>query len=112
MADLQGGTSQKKPQHFLSLDIIDPKSSITSQQMSPLNHQMGASIVTTPNNNNNMNHSKLNIKSRENSLLANIKKLDEEYREMKKPFVDGKKKSGGVEDVVFYSGVGYKKVVR
>jgi len=57
-----------------------------------------------------MNHSKLNIKSRESSLLANIKKLDEEYREMKKPFVEGKTK--GVEDIVFYSGVGYKKVVR
>lgn len=50
--------------------------------------------------------SKLNIKSRESSLLANIKKLDEEYREMKKPFVNPKEK----DDIVFYSGVGYKKV--
>jgi hypothetical protein len=50
--------------------------------------------------------SKLNIKSRESSLLANIKKLDEEYREMKKPFVNPREK----DDIVFYSGVGYKKV--
>jgi hypothetical protein len=58
-----------------------------------------------------MNHSKLNIKSRESSLLANIKKLDEEYREMKKSIAEPKKKSG-VDDIVFYSGVGYKKVIR
>jgi hypothetical protein len=70
-------------------------------------HTQEKTISQSPVNITHVSHqSKLNIKSRESSLLANIKKLDEEYKEMKKPFVNPKEK----DDIVFYSGVGYKKV--
>ena len=91
MNDLQ--TSSKPVTTIGQLDFHTQERSVTISQ-SPVN-------VT------HVSHqSKLNIKSRESSLLANIKKLDEEYREMKKPFVNPKEK----DDIVFYSGVGYKKV--
>ena len=90
MNDLQQSSSKHPVDHF-----HQEGAGTTAQSQSPVN------ITHTSH------QSKLNIKSRESSLLANIKKLDEEYREMKKPFVTNSKDK---DDVVFYSGVGYKKV--
>jgi hypothetical protein len=52
-----------------------------------------------------MNTSKLNIKSRENSLLENMNRLEEEFKEDSKPAVNPQ-----IQDVIFVSGVGYKTV--
>ncbi len=56
-----------------------------------------------------MNTSKLNIKSRENSFLGHMSRLEEEYIEEIKTTAE-KVVNPQIQDVVFLSGVGYKTV--
>jgi hypothetical protein len=55
-----------------------------------------------------MNTSKLNIKSRENSFLGHMTRLEEEYIEEIKTTTE--KVNPQIQDVIFLSGVGYKTV--
>ncbi len=53
------------------------------------------------------NTSKLNLKSRENSLIENMRKLDDQYQEEIKNIPPANPE---LKEVVFFSGLGYKSV--